>query len=96
MVELNQSLAPTSSVELQKFLHTDRSASCCISSSRSDCEMDVILPIETFSMGMPLMRTSLQSATPMAEEAAASAAASAASASASASAAVTTTTAATA
>ena len=85
MVELNQSLVPTPSVELQKVLLTHRSASCCISSSRLDCEMDVIPPVEISLMGISLMR--LQSATPLAEEAAASTAATAA---------VTTTTAATA
>ena len=55
-VELNQSLVPTSS-ELHKVHQTDRSASCCISSSRLDCEMDVIPPVEMFFMGMPLMRS---------------------------------------
>jgi hypothetical protein len=58
LVELNQSLVPTPSVELQKVLRTERSASCCISSSRLDYEMDGIPPFETFSfMGMPLMRS---------------------------------------
>ena len=76
MVELNKSLVPTPSVELQKVLLTHRSASCCISSSRLDCEMDVIPPVEISLMGISLMR--LQSATPLAEEAAASTAASAA------------------
>ena len=83
MVELNQSLVPTPSV--QKVLHIDRPASYCISSSRLDCEMDVIPPVEISHMGISLMH--FQSATPLAEEAAASTAATAA---------VTTTTAATA
>jgi hypothetical protein len=56
-VELNQSLVPTPSVELQKFLHTNRSASRCISSSRLDCETDVIPRVEMSFMGILLVRT---------------------------------------
>ena len=60
MAELNQSLVPTPSVELQKVPHTDRSASCCISSSRLDCEMDVIPLVEMSFIGMPLMRSNMR------------------------------------
>ena len=56
MVELNQSLVPTPSVALQNVLHTNRSASCCISSSRLDCETDDILPVEMSFIGILLMR----------------------------------------